>query len=73
MRTTISKSDWLSAQQCLTKAWLGRRTTPPALSEADLFRMEQGREVGSLARALYPNGMLVSGTDARVQPRSHKT
>ena len=64
MRTTISKSDWLSAQQCLTKAWLGRRTIPPALSEADLFRMEQGREVGSLARDLYPNGILVSGTGA---------
>jgi hypothetical protein len=65
MKDTLSKSEWLAAQQCLTMAWFGLRKGPATLSEADLFRMEQGQEVGSLARTLYPNGILVSKTDVK--------
>jgi CRISPR/Cas system-associated exonuclease Cas4 (RecB family) len=65
MKDTLSKSEWLAAQQCLTMAWFSLRKGLAALSEADLFRMEQGKEVGSLARTLYPNGILVSKTDAK--------
>jgi Domain of unknown function(DUF2779) len=62
MKEMITKSTWLAAQQCPTSAWLDLRAEPEALGEAALFRMEQGREIGELARELFPNGILVSGT-----------
>lgn len=43
-------------------AWHSLRAASSAPSEAELFRMEQGREVGELARLLFPNGVLVSKT-----------
>src|SRR5665213_798804 len=65
MRETITKSDWLAAEQCLAMAWFGLRTASTAPSEADRFRMEQGQEIGSLARELYPHGILVSKRDGK--------
>lgn len=59
MKTTLAKSDWLTAQSCKKMAWLNLRTDS-ALSEAERFRMEQGQEVGSLARQVYPEGILVA-------------
>lgn len=68
MRDTISKSAWLTAQACPTKAWFDLRAEPETPDEAALFRMEQGREVGELARELFPNGIFVSGYgDAAVE------
>ena len=65
MKDTLSKSDWLAAQQCLAAAWFGLRaaSTPP--NEAGLFRMQQGQEIGSRARELYPNGIFVSGSGGK--------
>src|ERR1017187_3019445 len=65
MRETITKADWLAAEQCLAMAWFRLRaaSTPP--NEADRFRMEQGQEIGSLARELYPQGILVSKRDGK--------
>src|ERR1017187_4644345 len=65
MRETITKADWLAAEQCLAMAWFRLRaaSTPP--NEADRFRMEQGQEIGSLARELYPDGILVSKRDGK--------
>jgi predicted RecB family nuclease len=40
-------------------AWYAFRADPAAPDEAGLFRMQQGQEEGSLARELYPNGVLV--------------
>ncbi len=60
MRDTITKSDWLDAGQCLLMAWFGLRAAPIPPNEAERFRMEQGQEVGSLARELHPGGTLVS-------------
>jgi CRISPR/Cas system-associated exonuclease Cas4 (RecB family) len=59
MKKTITKFDWLAAGECPTMAWFGLRAvaTPPA--EAAMFRMEQGKEVGALARQLYPSGVFV--------------
>jgi hypothetical protein len=65
MKTTIAKFDWLSAGQCPAMAWRGLRATPAPPDEAGQFRMEQGQDVGSLARKLYPNGILVSRTDGK--------
>jgi predicted RecB family nuclease len=59
MKDTISKSDWLSAEQCLTMAWFRLRAKADAPTEADLFRMQQGQEIGALARELYPGGLMV--------------
>lgn len=60
MKDTISKSDWLAAQVCPAMAWYGFRSSPSAPTEAERFRMQQGQEVGALARQLYPAGILIS-------------
>jgi CRISPR/Cas system-associated exonuclease Cas4 (RecB family) len=65
MKETITKSDWLAAEQCVAKAWFGLRTASTPPNEAELFRMEQGQEIGRLARELYPNGILVSKTGVK--------
>jgi predicted RecB family nuclease len=65
MKETITKSDWLACEQCLTMAWHGLRTPSAAPNEADHFRMQQGQEIGALARQLYPNGVFVSKTDEK--------
>jgi len=65
VKETISKQDWLTAQRCLGMAWYGLRTGYEAPSEAELFRMLQGQEIGGLARQLYPSGILVSKTNGR--------
>jgi hypothetical protein len=46
-------------------AWFGLRAAPTPPSEAERFRMEQGQEVGALARELYPGGTLVSKRDGK--------
>lgn len=56
----IAKNDWLAAAQCRTLAWHGLRADPEAPDEASRFRMTQGREVGELARGLFPEGILVT-------------
>ncbi|MBZ5590658.1 MAG: DUF2779 domain-containing protein [Acidobacteriia bacterium] len=60
MRDLITKSDWLTAQQCTGMAWYGLRADPVAPDEAGRFRMQQGQEIGALARKLYPSGVIVS-------------
>lgn len=57
--TSISKSDWLTAEQCAAMAWFRLRANAVAPTEADLFRMQQGQEIGSLARELYPKGAMI--------------
>jgi CRISPR/Cas system-associated exonuclease Cas4 (RecB family) len=59
MRATIEKFDWLTAMQCPVKAWHAMRAPPPTPTEAEQFRMQQGQEVGALARKLYPSGVFV--------------
>jgi len=58
MKETIAKYDWLSAQQCQPMAWHAFRAASAPPNEADRFRMEQGQEVGALARKLYADGIL---------------
>lgn len=35
------------------------RSVPSSLDEADLFRMQQGQEIGALARTLFPDGVFI--------------
>ena len=65
MRDTVTKSDWLHAMQCLLGAWYRLREGISAPDEAARFRMEQGQEVGALARKLYPEGLMVGKSGAR--------
>jgi hypothetical protein len=63
MRDYLTKHDWLHAQQCLGMAWHDLRAQSDPADEATLFRMQQGRELGMLARELHPEGVIVSGRD----------
>ncbi len=60
MRELITKSDWLTAGQCVGMAWRQMRDDPHPPDEAGRFRMEQGQEVGERARSLYRGGVLIS-------------
>ncbi len=55
----IKKSTWLMATECATQAWLSMRERLDSPNEAERFRMEQGQEIGRLARELYPDGVFV--------------
>lgn len=59
MKDTISKYDWLTAFECLTKAWFQLRIQHPPPTESERFRMEQGTHVGRLAQQLFSEGILV--------------
>jgi predicted RecB family nuclease len=65
LKETVTKSDWLAAEQCLGMAWYGLRRGSTAPNEAELFHMEQGLEIGRRARELYPNGIVVAKRDGR--------
>jgi uncharacterized protein DUF2779 len=65
VKEAITKTDWLTSEECLAKAWFGLHTAAIAPNEAELFRMEQGQDIGRLARELYPNGIFVSKRDGK--------
>ena len=46
-------------------AWYALRAGSTAPTEAELFRMEQGLEIGTRAREFYPNGIVVAKRDGR--------
>jgi hypothetical protein len=63
MAVTISKSRFLAGRQCLKRLYLQVHqpklaAQPDGANEAIL---EQGREVGLLARQLFPRGVEVAG------------
>ena len=57
----MNKTDFLAATKCITMAWHHARQESPPPDEATIFRMEQGREIGVLARQLFLDGTLVDG------------
>jgi len=68
----ITKNIFLNANFCSTLGWrLRNGTIQPELSQAQIFRMEQGKEIGSLARDLYPEGIFVS--ELRSQDAAKRT
>jgi hypothetical protein len=56
----IDKQTFLAGLKCPTRAWFDRRNLQTAqLDEGDRFLAEQGREIGLLARRLFPLGTVV--------------
>ena len=69
---TISKSKYVAGAQCLKRLYLlvhepGLAGGPDA---ADFALMDQGRQVGKLARQLFPGGVEVKSGDPEVAIRS---
>lgn len=57
----ITKNIFLNTAFCNTLGWRLRNGKIWAdFSPGQLFRMEQGKEIGSLARSLYPEGIFVN-------------
>jgi predicted RecB family nuclease len=61
--TTISKSRFVAGVQCLKRLYLQAHQPELAAArdEADEAILQQGREVGLLARQMFPGGVEVSG------------
>jgi hypothetical protein len=56
----VTKEVFLASLECPGFAWrLLRADKPEELSEAELFRMDQGREIGRRAREFYGGGVFV--------------
>jgi hypothetical protein len=75
MPVTISKSNYVAGVQCLKRLyWQVHEPERAAQSDgADEAIMEQGREVGLLARQLFPGGVEVSsegGLDEAIRTTS---
>jgi hypothetical protein len=65
MKETVAKANWLTAMACPAMAWHGLRAAATAPGEAGLFRMQQGQEIGALARQLHPDGILITRTNGK--------
>lgn len=62
----ISKNIFINAVFCNTLGWrLRHHKIQRGFSPGELFRMEQGKEIGSLARKLYPEGIFVNELNAQ--------
>lgn len=58
--TNITKHVLLESRKCLTRSWcLHNLGASISRSDAEQFRLEQGQEIGRLARLLHPDGILV--------------
>ncbi len=69
MKEAISKSDWLTVEKCMAMDWSDLRTTKSQPTEAELFRIQEGQEIGALAGLLSPAAVLVSGNLVSAPPR----
>ena len=60
----INKKQFLSTLQCRTYGWLLRHEpTQEQLSPAEQLRIEEGLEIHQRARNLFPDGVMVSGSN----------
>lgn len=80
MKQTISKDLFLHAAVCPTLGWRlradlpGDRATSAPVTPGEQFWMEQGAEIGRMARGLFPSGVLVSSrnvADAAAQTQQY--
>jgi len=66
---SVSKQVFLNAVVCPTLGWLlrsdkvSKQITEAGLTLGERFRIEQGIEIGSRARELYPGGLLIDDVD----------
>ncbi len=57
---SVTKEVFLASRECVGLAWrLLRSETAEELSEGDRFNMDQGREIGGIAREVYAGGIFV--------------
>ena len=57
----ITKNIFINTEFCSTLGWrLRNEKIRTEFSPGQLFRMEQGKEIGGLARSLYPDGIFVN-------------
>jgi len=57
----ITKNIFINTAFCSTSGWkLRNKKIRTEFSPGELFRMEQGKEIGRLARSLYPDGIFVN-------------
>lgn len=65
MNALVTKTDYVKSRDCIKKAWLAKHRpdlgAPNSIS--DLLRMETGRRVGELARAMHPEGVFGSSRE----------
>lgn len=62
--TTITKDIFLNTLFCSTFGWrLANGKITKDLSPTTLFRMEEGKEIGKRARALFPEGVFILETE----------
>ncbi|MFH1972347.1 MAG: DUF2779 domain-containing protein [archaeon] len=61
----LSKSNYLIGLQCLRLLWTYKndKESMPEHSEETLFRFDQGKEVGELAKKLFPKGIDIEDKD----------
>ncbi len=60
----ITKNIFLNTLFCRTFGWrLANGKIPKELSPTTLFRMEEGKEIGRRARAMFPEGVFVRETE----------
>lgn len=69
MTAYLSKSLYLSGLQCHKRLWLevNTPTDKPALSAPQQRIVEQGTEVGQLARQFFPQGVLIDASHLQVE------
>jgi hypothetical protein len=62
----ITKNIFVNTAFCSTLGWRFRNgQIRTEFSAGQLFRMEQGKEIGSLARSLYPEGIFVNELNSK--------
>lgn len=58
----ITKQSFLESRKCVTRGWYNRALADgEQLSEADTFWVDQGVEIGRIARQVFAGGVLVEG------------
>ncbi|MBI4402904.1 MAG: hypothetical protein HY537_02010 [Deltaproteobacteria bacterium] len=70
----LSKSQYLKGRRCLKRLWLYnyRRDLMESPSIFQEGILEQGKEVGELARSLFPGGELIHEDQTNPEEAAHK-
>ena len=58
----VNKNAFLHARKCEAMGWFERRPKKVPPSETELFAMEEGQNIGQLARSLFPGGIDLNDT-----------
>ncbi len=59
MSASVTKYSFLTVLQCPTRSWYQRTPATIPLNPSDELRILEGEQIGELARAQFPEGILV--------------